>query len=388
MPNQTAEPPQDFPPAGILNNTTEKPYLQVPDIQKILTAEDWAQLSALYKIDRFEKPKTILNKGQTNKNLYFILEGNVQIIIDPNSSAIHRLERGEFFGEMSFLDRLPTTASVIAESGSRIACIDGDGLQKVCRLDSAFAERLYKYLALLLTRRLRKNIAMVRDTKIILPAKKNRVEPRDFSINRYTFRPLLLKEEIRSALKLLHEIYVIEQQWIPQEFNPSRVRIEYDTDGNGLLVDKFSEVADWFGAFHDEHLVGCFRVLPYPALELKEYRDLPLFMNHSNISELNRLAIRPQFRHQRFTLLVLLRIAFDHAISLNDVVYVTAQKPEPAQLFEKLGLKRVNSPSFKYNLTETGEVDLLYFDCRTRHPNETALYRISNKLMDRVKREA
>ena len=346
---------------------------------------DWDQLSALFEIEEIEQPKTILKKGQTNRNLYYILEGNAQVIIDPSSSTINRLENGEFFGEMSFLDRLPTTASVVAETGSRIARIDGDKLLNLCQSDPFFAERLYKYLALLLTRRLRKNIGIVREKNVTIPKQSEISHNQKIQHEGYEFRQLLTDQEIRSAMSLLHEIYFVEQKWTPQPFNPSRVRIEYDGE-HGMLVDKFSDIAHWFGALHNGILVGCIRVLPYPALELKEYRGLPLFLTHSSVSELNRFAIHRAFRDSRFVALLLMRLACDHALSLGNVIYVTAVTPGPAELFEKLGLTRMSLPSFKYNMKEIDKVDLLFYDCRTGDPDDTTLYRVSSKIMERMQR--
>ncbi|MBW2642679.1 MAG: cyclic nucleotide-binding domain-containing protein [Deltaproteobacteria bacterium] len=359
---------------------------RLPTIQAAMEIGDWDRLTSLYEIQEFEHVETFLGKGEKNRNLYFLLEGNAQAIIDERNDIINRIEAGEFIGEVSFLDGLPTTAPVLAESGSRIACIDGKALLDLCRSDTRFAGRLYKYLALLLARRLRRNTSIVREIGIKHTEHTIAPSTHVIRIDDFEFRQLDCEDEIQEAMHLLHTIYVLEQGWIPLESNPSRVRIK-SLSGRKMLVDKFSYTAHWFGAFHKGHLVGCFRVLPYPLHELKEYRDLPLFLAHSGVSELNRLAVAPAYRGHKFVMLLLARIACDHALLLGPVTYVTAPTPEPAKLFENLGLTRASLPPFKYNMKETGEVDLLYHDSRSSDPNLTLLFRLSDKLLRRDQTE-
>jgi len=194
----------------------------------------------------------------------------------------------------------------------------------------------------------------------------------------FEFRQLILEDEIQAAMQLLHTVYILEQGWLLLESNQSMLRVESLADKK-MVVDKFSHSAHWFGAFHKETLVRCLRVLPYPMLELKEYRKLPSFIDHSGVSEMNRLAVLPAYRGHKFVMVLLIRLALDHAFSLGSTVYVTATTPQPAKLFEKLGFIRANLPPFKYNEAESVKVELLYGQFSDR--NSYSLYRWSDKLM-------
>jgi hypothetical protein len=150
-----------------------------------------------------------------------------------------------------------------------------------------------------------------------------------------------------------------------------------------LLTDRFSREAHWFGAFHGRELVGCFRVLTNPNLELSQYIDLPPFLANSLATELNRLAIRPDWRQHQLVMPILLQVAFEHSFKLGHVVFVTAPRHGPAELFSRLGLKSGIVPPFRYNHVEGELVELLYFDSSSECPSTTPLYRAANRLRKR-----
>lgn len=65
------------------------------------------------------------------------------------------LGRHAIFGELSFLDGLTTSASVIAESPVSLIRLKGDGLRAMIEADDSFAARFYHSLALSLSGRVR-----------------------------------------------------------------------------------------------------------------------------------------------------------------------------------------------------------------------------------------
>ena len=66
-----------------------------------------------------------------------------------------RLGEGEIFGEMSFVDHTPASASVIAAARSELLRIDGTAIYRLMREDPTFASRFYHSLAVILSQRLR-----------------------------------------------------------------------------------------------------------------------------------------------------------------------------------------------------------------------------------------
>lgn len=69
--------------------------------------------------------------------------------------TLARLGTGAIFGEISFLDGLPTSASVVAESPATLLVIPGDEIRRLGADDTEFAARFYRALAVALAGRLR-----------------------------------------------------------------------------------------------------------------------------------------------------------------------------------------------------------------------------------------
>jgi len=71
------------------------------------------------------------------------------------SVEVTRLGRGAIFGEMSFVDDAPTSATVTAISEVEAVFIDGGKVHRRLEGDPAFAARFYHSLAIVLSGRLR-----------------------------------------------------------------------------------------------------------------------------------------------------------------------------------------------------------------------------------------
>jgi CRP-like cAMP-binding protein len=58
--------------------------------------------------------RVLTRQGARGVEFFFIVEGKA--LVQKNGKAIRKLTSGDFFGEISLIDREPRTASVIAES--------------------------------------------------------------------------------------------------------------------------------------------------------------------------------------------------------------------------------------------------------------------------------
>jgi len=346
-----------------------------------ITSADWGRLESLATVQCIDQPRLILRRGEVNSDLFVLLAGHAQMLVDDRTDVVDRFAAGEFIGEMGFLDGIPSAVKVVAETGAQLARLDGQRLRQLLAEDPPLSERLHRDLACQLARRLRRTIGIAREVSTV-PISPLPPTVAPIRMDQFCFRQLWGEADVEDALALLHDVYVEEQGWRPLHFNPSRVRVE-ERAGRRLLVDRHVQVAHWFGAFVGEELVGCFRVLPYPHHELRHYLDVPPFLNRSYASELNRLALRPAWRQHQMVLPMLLQVAFEHALGLSLVVYVTAPRPEPAGLFSRMGMKSGIVPPFRYNITEGEPVELLYFDATSDDPSSTPLYKVANRMRER-----
>ncbi|HSF84713.1 MAG TPA: cyclic nucleotide-binding domain-containing protein [Acidimicrobiia bacterium] len=77
-----------------------------------LSRADVRAILDVSKVVHHEEGHTIITEGSTGAGFQLILEGEVRVLRGARTAA--RLGPGEFFGEMSLIDRGPRTATVIA----------------------------------------------------------------------------------------------------------------------------------------------------------------------------------------------------------------------------------------------------------------------------------
>jgi diguanylate cyclase (GGDEF)-like protein len=96
----------------------------------------------------------LLNKGQPNRSLYFLLEGRLGIHLEePPAEPIAYLEKGQTVGEMSVIDRSPASAHVTAIDASLLLEVDDETFWRLANASHQFAINLL----LLLAQRMREN---------------------------------------------------------------------------------------------------------------------------------------------------------------------------------------------------------------------------------------
>ncbi|NJN22643.1 MAG: cyclic nucleotide-binding domain-containing protein [Leptolyngbya sp. RL_3_1] len=101
----------------------------------------------------------LIDEGQPAQALHLILSGTLLVsVARPEPTAIAHLTSGEVVGEMSFIDRLPPSATVTATERSVLLTIDADQLRNKLTQDMGFSSRFYRALAILLSTRLRSTV--------------------------------------------------------------------------------------------------------------------------------------------------------------------------------------------------------------------------------------
>lgn len=66
--------------------------------------------------------KVLTQQGARGLEFFFIVEGKAQV--QKNGKAIRQLTSGDFFGEISLIDREPRTASVIADTDMTLLVVN------------------------------------------------------------------------------------------------------------------------------------------------------------------------------------------------------------------------------------------------------------------------
>lgn len=101
--------------------------------------------------------EVIVTEGDTHHALNILRQGQARVerLHGDFSVEIARLEPGEIFGEMGFIEDFEASASVVADGGCEVDVIPGDFIHELLAPDPEFSARFYHSIAELLSRRLR-----------------------------------------------------------------------------------------------------------------------------------------------------------------------------------------------------------------------------------------
>jgi len=119
-----------------------------------LTPNDWSLIADKAVRMAFKPGESIVHDGKRTNGVYLILKGTVRVQISTGEVP-PKIGPGEICGEMSYLDELPASASVVAEGPVEAYFLDRPTLQSLFELFPHLASRFYRSLATNLSRRLR-----------------------------------------------------------------------------------------------------------------------------------------------------------------------------------------------------------------------------------------
>ena len=180
-------------------------------------------------------------------------------------------------------------------------------------------------------------------------------------------KALKTDREIKNAQRLIYQVFVKEMGWIPDPANFSGIRFVGDAEGK-RFVDDFDPVATWFGTFHNQELIACWRFCePLDGkFELEHYHPIPEFLKAAKSLEITRLVIHPQYRSRSRVMLHLTQTAYKHLCDQFDYTFAAVGFPYPGNLYLKLGAKQADVKPFKYSPLDKNEVQLIVLDFKDK----------------------
>ena len=160
----------------------ESKYLKdnIQNIQKLLTipalrhfeTSNLGKLLRLSKIREYEDGELIIQEGELDPWLYFLLSGKIRIIKEGKNIATIS-QKGEIFGEMRIVDSLSRSASVYAVGKTICLAVDTSAKERLST-EGTYGEKLdfllllYRIFAEYMSIRLRlTNEELVKAIKII-----------------------------------------------------------------------------------------------------------------------------------------------------------------------------------------------------------------------------
>jgi sulfate permease, SulP family len=149
-----------------LARTAEQPLeLREIDLFQGRKEETLAALEACMEKRSFKAGETIFTRGDAGGDLFLIRRGAVRIMLPLSDRQGHHLAtfgRGDFFGEMAFLDRAPRSANAVASSDTELFLLSRRRFDAFAEEHKMLAMNLFEGLARMLAIRLRYTNAELR----------------------------------------------------------------------------------------------------------------------------------------------------------------------------------------------------------------------------------
>lgn len=106
-------------------------------------------IADLTKTRTVPKNTFIVSEGDTSDLMYFIKEGQVNVMVQDNKCnefILANLKRGDFFGEVSLLDDNPRSADIVTLEKSVFAVLHKNDIQQLIENNHTFVKNIIKYL--------------------------------------------------------------------------------------------------------------------------------------------------------------------------------------------------------------------------------------------------
>jgi CRP/FNR family cyclic AMP-dependent transcriptional regulator len=109
------------------------------------SARELASLGRFLREVDFPAGRQIVQQGRTGTGLHVIIEGETKVVVGDRTRR--RLGPGEFFGEISLLDRGPRTATVVAETPVRTLALSAWNFRAALKEHPSMAVKMLEELA-------------------------------------------------------------------------------------------------------------------------------------------------------------------------------------------------------------------------------------------------
>jgi len=129
--------------------------LQKINLFKSLTYKETSQLLEIITVENCKEQVTLVKQGEAGEEMYVILKGEVNVIIDGQN--VTQLKPGNYFGEMSLIDKNPRSATVISQSACRLMKFKREELFLLLKREPRIGLKIFWGFLQTMNRRLRDN---------------------------------------------------------------------------------------------------------------------------------------------------------------------------------------------------------------------------------------
>ena len=117
-----------------------------------------AEVTTMVQTRAFDAEAKIFSLGDPGEEIFFVRKGRVRILLPLEGGKKHHLAtmgRGDFFGEMSFLDRGVRSAGAEAATRTELFVLSRAAFDSMAGHGSSVGGRIFEQLALAIAQRLR-----------------------------------------------------------------------------------------------------------------------------------------------------------------------------------------------------------------------------------------
>lgn len=124
-----------------------------------LTPDEISVLRRCAREKKFADGEKIFSKDDDGGEMFFIRKGQVKIMLPLSGGNVYHhistFPKGNFFGDMAFLDNEPRSADAVAEGNVEVYVMSRDDFNKITATDPKLAATVFERLAYVLAVRLR-----------------------------------------------------------------------------------------------------------------------------------------------------------------------------------------------------------------------------------------
>lgn len=120
--------------------------------------DDWAKILKIVKHIHFKTGDDLVTYGDSGDSFYILVSGSADVLIPSKDGPEHYLAiipEGSVFGEMSFFDDQPRSATVRAREDGTAVRIDKKSFDTLASWEPVIARQMLHDLGRVLSRRLR-----------------------------------------------------------------------------------------------------------------------------------------------------------------------------------------------------------------------------------------
>lgn len=125
-----------------------------------ITEDQISSIRHFFVMEEFGEGVFIEREGEPGDRIYFIIEGEVEILKKiektDNLKRIFQFSEGDVFGEMELIDVQPCAASVRTLKPTKTLTLSNKGFYQICKYDLKIFSLMILNLARDISRRLRK----------------------------------------------------------------------------------------------------------------------------------------------------------------------------------------------------------------------------------------